>query len=169
MGSPGNGVVRNRPSVKSRDLYVQHCNNLPVSPRLLAASCPLAFVPIQTYQPPQAAFGFRRADLCGTLLLRAGETLMSRPERNFDTKSHYPYCYGSRPNNRLESIANAHTAADLHVRPVSKTALVSRSWALRAVKQIHDGLFLAIYLIGSRSRVFATVAMLQLCVLKASF
>jgi hypothetical protein len=25
---------------------------------------------------------------------------------------------------RLESPANAHTAADLHVRPVSKTALV---------------------------------------------
>jgi len=24
----------------------------------------------------------------------------------------------------LESVANAHTAADLHVRPVSKTALV---------------------------------------------
>jgi hypothetical protein len=24
----------------------------------------------------------------------------------------------------LESLANAHTAADLHVRPVSKTALV---------------------------------------------
>jgi hypothetical protein len=31
----------------------------------------------------------------------------------------------------LESVANAHTAADLHVRPVSKTALVSRSWAPR--------------------------------------
>jgi hypothetical protein len=27
----------------------------------------------------------------------------------------------------LESVANAHTAADLHVRPVSKTALVSRA------------------------------------------
>jgi hypothetical protein len=27
----------------------------------------------------------------------------------------------------LESVANAHTAADLHVRPVSQTALVSRA------------------------------------------
>jgi hypothetical protein len=35
----------------------------------------------------------------------------------------------------LESVANAHTAADLHVRPVSKTALVSRSWAPRATKE----------------------------------
>jgi hypothetical protein len=37
--------------------------------------------------------------------------------RNFDTEPRYPYCYGSEPNDRLESVANAHTAADLHVRP----------------------------------------------------
>jgi hypothetical protein len=43
-----------------------------------------------------------------------------------------PYYYRLPSDNRLESVANAHTAADLHVRPVSKTALVSRSWALRA-------------------------------------
>jgi len=30
-----------------------------------------------------------------------------------------PYCYEVEPDNRLESVANAHTAADLHVRPVS--------------------------------------------------
>jgi hypothetical protein len=47
----------------------------------------------------------------------------------------------------LEVAANAHTAADLHVRPVSKTALVSRSWALRTIKEIHDGAYLAIGLI----------------------
>jgi hypothetical protein len=35
------------------------------------------------------------------------------------------------PATAFESVANAHTAADLHVRPVSKTALVSRSWAPR--------------------------------------
>src|ERR1700741_484776 len=64
-------------------------------------------------------------------LVQAGAAALPRPERNFDTNPHYPYCYGSRPNNRLESIANAHTAADLHVRPVSKTALVLRSWAPR--------------------------------------
>jgi hypothetical protein len=37
--------------------------------------------------------------------------------RNFDTELPYPYRYGFEPNDRLESAANAHTAADLHVRP----------------------------------------------------
>jgi hypothetical protein len=44
--------------------------------------------------------------------------------RNFDTDPLSPYCYVVYSDNRLESVANAHTAADLHVRPVSKTALV---------------------------------------------
>jgi hypothetical protein len=52
-----NGVVRNWSSIKFRDLHVQHCNNLPVSPRLLAASCPLACGLNQTYLPPRATFG----------------------------------------------------------------------------------------------------------------
>jgi len=39
--------------------------------------------------------------------------------RNFDTKPPSSYCYEFRTDNRLESVANAHTAADLHVRPVS--------------------------------------------------
>jgi hypothetical protein len=37
--------------------------------------------------------------------------------RNFDTKPHCSYCYELESDNRLESVANAHTAADLHVRP----------------------------------------------------
>ncbi|WP_146689440.1 hypothetical protein [Bradyrhizobium canariense] len=37
--------------------------------------------------------------------------------RNFDTEPLRPYCYEQQPNDRLESVANAHTAADLHVRP----------------------------------------------------
>ena len=37
--------------------------------------------------------------------------------RNFDTEPRYSYCYEFRSDNRLESVANAHTAADLHVRP----------------------------------------------------
>jgi hypothetical protein len=45
------------------------------------------------------------------------------------------------PTFALESVANAHTAADLHVRPVSKTALVSRSWAPRAGKKYTMGDF----------------------------
>ncbi len=39
--------------------------------------------------------------------------------RNFDTVPQSPYFYEVEPDNRLESVANAHTAADLHVRPVS--------------------------------------------------
>jgi hypothetical protein len=39
--------------------------------------------------------------------------------RNFDTKPPSSYCYELQPEHRLESVANAHTAADLHVRPVS--------------------------------------------------
>jgi hypothetical protein len=37
--------------------------------------------------------------------------------RNFDTKPPPSYCYEFQPNDRLESVAHAHTAADLHVRP----------------------------------------------------
>ncbi len=39
--------------------------------------------------------------------------------RNFDTEPHSSHCYEVYSDNRLESVANAHTAADLHVRPVS--------------------------------------------------
>jgi hypothetical protein len=37
--------------------------------------------------------------------------------RNFDTDPPSSYCYEFELDNRLESVANAHTAADLHVRP----------------------------------------------------
>jgi hypothetical protein len=46
------------------------------------------------------------------------------PHEKFDTEPQPSYRYEIEPDNRLESVANAHTAADLHVRPVSKTALV---------------------------------------------
>ena len=51
------GGLRNGRSIKFRNLHVQHCNNLPVSPRLLAASCPLACGLVQTYLPTRATFG----------------------------------------------------------------------------------------------------------------
>lgn len=35
---------------------------------------------------------------------------------NLDTEHPSPYCYGLPTQLRLESVANAHTAADLHVR-----------------------------------------------------
>ena len=37
--------------------------------------------------------------------------------RNFDTEPHYSHCYESKSDNRLESVANVLTDADLHVRP----------------------------------------------------
>ena len=59
-------------------------------------------------------------DACGLVgaylsCLRRG-TRMPRL-RNFDTEPPYPYRYEFRSDNRLESVANVHTAADLHVRP----------------------------------------------------
>ena len=47
--------------------------------------------------------------------------------RNFDKEPRYPYRYGFDSANHLESVANAHTAADLHVRPEPQSALVSRA------------------------------------------
>jgi hypothetical protein len=51
-------------------------------------------------------------------LFEANETRMPRL-RNFDTEPRSPYCYEVALDTRLESVANAHTAADLHVHPVS--------------------------------------------------
>lgn len=59
-----------------------------------------------------------RVAWCVSLLFEANETRMPRL-RNFDTEPHSSYRYEAEPDNRLESVANAHTAADLHVRPVS--------------------------------------------------
>src|SRR5258705_1665839 len=47
-------------------------------------------------------------------LVRSERDTMPRL-RNFDTKPQSPYGYEVDPDNRLESVANAHTAADLHV------------------------------------------------------
>jgi hypothetical protein len=73
-----------------------------------------------------SAFGALLGGRCVSLLFEANETRMPRL-RNFDTELPSPYCYGYRSDNRLESVANAHTAADLHVHPVPLTALVSRA------------------------------------------
>jgi hypothetical protein len=58
----------------------------------------------------------RSVGQCVSLLFKADETHASRL-RNFDTEPRHPYCYGLESDIRLESVANAHTAADLHVRP----------------------------------------------------
>ena len=80
------------------------------------------------------------------LLFKSNETRRPRL-RNFDTTLPSPYYYRFRSDNRLENVANAHTAADLHVHPVSKTALVSRSWAPRTKLKLHDARRLAMHLI----------------------
>ena len=69
---------------------------------------------------PARVLRFRccRRGRCASLLFKANETRMPRL-RNFDTEPHSSYCYEVDLDNRLESVANAHTAADLHVRPVS--------------------------------------------------
>ena len=41
---------------------------------------------------------------------------MSATPGNSDTTLPFSYCYESPTQLRLESVANAHTAADLHVR-----------------------------------------------------
>ncbi len=56
--------------------------------------------------------------------------------RNLDTEHPYPYRYGFELNDRLESVANAHTAADLHVHPGSQSALVLR--AVGAANDLRD-------------------------------
>jgi hypothetical protein len=54
--------------------------------------------------------------------------------RNFDTEPPSSYCYEFQPDNRLESVANAHTAADLRTRPVfSNRAGQKKTWAPRTM------------------------------------
>src|ERR1700682_6699173 len=68
---------------------------------------------------PLTCFAFGACGwLCVFLLFEMNETPTPRL-RNFDTQPPSSYCYEVDPDNRLESVANARTAADLHVRPVS--------------------------------------------------
>src|SRR3981189_2188992 len=70
------------------------------------------------HQPRRCASGALAVGWCVSLLFKASVTRMPRL-RNFDTRPPSSYCYEFRSDNRLESVANVHTAADLHVRPVS--------------------------------------------------
>jgi hypothetical protein len=69
---------------------------------------------------PSACFAFcgLPGGRCVSLLFETNETRKPRL-RNLDTEPPLPYCYELRSDNHLESVANAHTAADLHVRLVS--------------------------------------------------
>jgi hypothetical protein len=84
--------------------------------RLAAAS----FSPFVIARPLTRPLASPSRDCCCLyvfLLFKASEATMPHL-RNFDTKPPSSYCYEFRCDNRLESVANAHTAADLHVRPV---------------------------------------------------
>ena len=67
--------------------------------------------------PACFAFGAIAVGLCEYLLPKASEAQCPRL-RNFDTELPSSYWYEFISDSRLESVANAHTAADLHVRPV---------------------------------------------------
>jgi hypothetical protein len=68
--------------------------------------------------PACFALGAIAVGLCEYLLLKASEAQCPHL-RNFDTELPSSYCYEFKSDNRLESVANAHTAADLHVHLVS--------------------------------------------------
>ena len=66
--------------------------------------------------PACFALGAIAVGLCEYLLLKASEAQCPRL-RNFDTELPSSYRYEAQPDPRLESVADAHAAADLHVRP----------------------------------------------------
>jgi hypothetical protein len=100
--------------------------------RQIVQSRPRLIQPVPTRSP--ASPSVRLRVVCAYLSCWS-ETRTPRL-RNFDTELPSPYCYRFSSDNRLESVANAHTAADLHVRPVPQTALVSR--AVGAANSIRD-------------------------------
>ena len=72
--------------------------------------------------------------------------------RNFDTKLPFSYCYELQPEHRLESVANAHTAADLHVRPCFlNRAGLKKPWAPRTFIDVHQALIPATKMIRCES------------------
>jgi hypothetical protein len=93
-----------------------------VSPPLLNITCPALLPPRNSVHRLQLVRG-RRVPSCRVDRLASylplSEARESRAPRlgNFDTKQPTSYCYKLPTQHRLESVANAHTAADLHVRP----------------------------------------------------
>ncbi len=131
---------------KYRDVCVNHLTSPPLS-RLLAPSVLSSILPsaasgcpdytavlVHAYNLPVRVLSL--LTLAVPLPVLSCCHLRGEPRsRDLDAVLRYPYRYRSRSDNRLESVAYAHTAADLHVRPVSCTALVQRSWAPRAINQ----------------------------------
>jgi hypothetical protein len=82
--------------------------------------------PVRSNPSTCFAFGALLGWLVRISLVRCERDTNASPEK-FRHRTPSPYCYEFRSDNRLESVANAHTAADLHVHPVPLTALVSRA------------------------------------------
>jgi hypothetical protein len=78
--------------------------------------------------------------------------------RNFDKDPSSSVLLRIPNRQSLGRLANALTAADMRVHPVSKAALVCRSGALRAVQEIHYEGFPAIHLITALQLFFPSVA-----------
>jgi hypothetical protein len=79
------------------------------------------------------AFGVVAVGWFVSLLFGTGGKPMTRRLRNFDTEPPSSYCYEFQPDNRLKSVANAHTAADLRIRPVSRPRWSEKTWAPRTI------------------------------------
>jgi hypothetical protein len=67
--------------------------------------------------PTLLAFTFGAAIAAGRCVFLFLNRARTPRMRNFDTEPPSSYCYELQPDHRLESVANAHAAADLHVRP----------------------------------------------------
>ena len=100
----------------------RHPLNLVLQPRPVDPSHRCTCSPVQLTRSGLAAFLACRPLVLSLLLSSARRDVPCL--RDLDAVLRYPYRYRSRSDNRLESVAYAHTAADLHVRPVSMTALV---------------------------------------------
>ncbi|WP_210165444.1 hypothetical protein, partial [Rhodopseudomonas palustris] len=71
------------------------------------------------------------------MLSLVSDTLtIERPLKKFGTAQPAPYCYELQSDHRLESVANMHTAADLHAHPrvSNRAGLKSRGRRERAKK-----------------------------------
>jgi hypothetical protein len=80
---------------------------------------PLRRAPQPVRSNPSTCFAFGACGWLVRISLVRSERDTNAPLRDFDTEPQSSYCYEVQSDNRLESIANAHTAADLRVRPVS--------------------------------------------------
>src|SRR5690348_2731995 len=119
----------------------------PSTPRSLPAGCPLKFR-LWLVTPEHPAQPQRRTSTRSTVptrldsaslaiaasisLVEFGEARRLRFLRNLDAVLRYPVSMGLGLDNRLESVAYAHTAADLHVRLRYQNRAGLRSWAPRA-------------------------------------